>query len=413
MRTHDNKRHPKKSNNRALRIVCIAVLTVLILTVAVIGAGIYYFKNAGFGADTDRPSYADNQRPPLADTDSVTDGDGKPVGGTAEETQPDDEGPVYIRDTEIVNFLLMGRDRDAWNTDVMMIVNLNMREESLNIVQIPRDTYTEIDGMHGRLNTMMKIKRNAAARQDSSLSSDELTKAGMRIMADALEESLCIKIDGCVIVNLEGFRNIIEIIGGVYIDVPYDMDYDDPDQDLYIHLKAGPQTLNGDEAEQFVRFRADYVQGDIGRVNAQKIFLTALFKQLKNNFNFTTIWGITEQAMNHVVTDLSFESIVACARELLGVDMEKVSMMTLPGKDARASSGAWYYVMNRADTLTLINEYFNVYNLPVTDEQFDPYNGFTAVGNSTFEEIYFAEGGNAEVETADKIDGGELVIPMY
>lgn len=404
-----NKRHPKKSRIPVIKIILAVIAVMIFLTVAGVAT---FLKVHRPSVDTDVPPFfVDTVEPEGTtydtETKTVTDGTG----------EADTEAPppeiVYVRDTEIVNFLVMGRDKDAWNTDVMMLVNFNMREGSLSVMQIPRDTYTEVDGMHGRLNTMMKIKRNAAYSENKKLTQTELLKAGMQKTVEALEKSLCVQIDGYAIVNLEGFRNIINVIGGVYIDVPYDMDYEDPDQELYIHLEKGPQVLDGAEAEMFVRYRSGFVQGDIGRVNSQKIFLTALFKQLKTNLTLTTVPQLAEQVLKYVTTDVPLADIIIYAKELLGVDMENVSMMTLPGKDARATSGAWYYIMHREDTLTVINEYFNVYNLPVTDDMFDPTHAFTDEDYPAFSDIYFSESVGAVIETADKIDEEGINIPTY
>ena len=394
--TKPNKRQPKKKKTTpALKItlICGVVLIFAMIACAAIFLDVY------------RPS-VDTDAPPF-NVDLVTPPDDKL------NNNDDPNEDVYKRDTEVVNFLVAGRDKDAWNTDVLMLVNFNMRDYTLNVLQIPRDTYIEIDSVRGRVNTIMKTMRAAAYTRDPSLSGTEMMKAGMQGTVELLEKSLCVQIDGYAIVNLEGFRNIINVIGGVYMDVPYDMDYEDPDQDLYIHLAAGPQTLDGAEAEMFVRFRDAYVQGDIGRVNAQKIFLTALFKQLKNNLTISTIPALAEQVLKYVTTDISLADIIIYAKELLKVDMEKVSMMTLPGKDARSSStGAWYYIMHRADALLAVNEYFNVYNKDITDELFDATHAFTDEDHAEFAQIYFAEPSGTGVETADKIDAGELDIPL-
>ncbi len=396
-----NKRRPRKGRVAVGKIVLIAVSAVIFLSIAGVATFLEVYRPS---VDTDVPPF-------MVDT-VEPDSTGQSDDGTndTEDVPPEN---VYLRDTEIVNFLVMGRDKEAWNTDVMMIVNFNMRESNLSVLQIPRDTYTELDGMHGRINTMMKIKRNAAYSENPKLNQIELLKAGMQKTAEALEKSLCIQIDGYAIVNLEGFRNIIDVIGGVYMDVPYEMHYEDPDQDLYIHLNKGPQTLWGKEAEMFVRYRSGFVQGDIGRMNSQKIFLTALFKQLTSSLSISTVPQLAEQAIKHVTTDVALADIIIYAKELLSVDMENVSMMTLPGQDCRATSGAWYYIMHRADTLDVINRYFNVYNLPITEEMFDSSNAFTDEDFPAFAKIYFAEASGAVVETADKIDEDGINIPTY
>ena len=405
MNSQNNIRRPKKRSATPVWVILLTVAAVLILSV-IAGAWLFveYYRPA---VDTDTPF--DN--PPFAvDTVEHDPAVTEDPGNTPDETDKQD---AVVRDKEKVNFLIMGRDKDAWNTDVMMLVNFNYREGTVAVLQMPRDTYVEFGSSHGRLNTFMKIKRQAAYKADPSSSQSELLKAGVKGVADELEKSLCIQIDGYAIINLEGFRNVIDIIGGVYMDVPYDMHYDDPDQDLYIHINAGPQILNGAKSEQFVRFRSDYVQGDIGRVNAQKIFLTALFKQLQKNLTISTVPKLAEQAIKYVTTDLTVDEIVFYAKELLSVDLGNISMMTLPGEGARATSGASYYIINRADTLSAINSYFNVYNKDITDEMFDRNFSFTARNYANFDEIYFKEGSGVKVDSADDIDSGEINIPRY
>ena len=401
MSMEPQKRHPKKKSGRAVVVVFIVLAAIIILSVA---GGTAFLKFYRPSVDTDAPPF---------DIDVV--GPGDTTASTGEETSDTTENSddKYVRDVDSVNFLVVGRDKDAWNTDVMMIVNFNMREGSLSVLQIPRDTYIDTGDVHGRVNTMVKTMRQDAYYNDSSLSSSELVHAGMAGAAEILEKTLCIQIDGYAIVNLEGFRNIINAIGGVYMDVPYDMEYDDPAQGLSIHLSKGPQVLDGAKAEMFVRFRSGFVQGDIGRVDSQKIFLTALFKQLKSNVKLSVVPELANQLIKHVTTDVPIADIIIYAKELLGVDMSKVSMMTLPGEDARSSTtGAWYYVMHRADTLTVINEYFNVYNKPVTDEMFDAGHAVTDESYKPFADIYFAEPQDITVENADSIDSDGIHIPM-
>ena len=299
-----------------------------------------------------------------------------------------------------------------------MLVNFNMKEGNLSVMQIPRDTYIEIDRVRGRINTTMVTMRGAAYSKDPSLSQEELLKAGMSGMCELLEKTLCIQIDGYAHVNLEGFRGIIDAIGGVSMDVPYDMDYEDPDQNLYIHLKAGSQLLDGKKAEMFVRFRSGYVQADIGRIDAQKMFLTALFKQLKAKMTVSTIPKLAEQVFKYVTTDVPLADIIIYAKELLGVDMNNISMMTLHGAALQTESGAWYYCMNRASALDMINTYFNVYDTPITDAMFDKTEAFTDEDSPAFNRIYNADPDDVAVEvrpdvkTGEEIDEGELDITL-
>lgn len=388
------KRTPKKKTGHKVLIVFVSILVFLIAVVGAVAAFAKYYTPS---LDTDGPSFI---------VDTVDPGTVDPVSDDTESS----DNPEYVRDTKIVNFLVMGRDKKAWNTDVIMLVNFNMRNGSLNILQIPRDTYIDLNGVRGRINTAMKTMRTLAYREDPSLSQAELLDKGMKGAAALLEESLCIKIDGYAIVNLEGFRNVVNAIGGVYMNVPADMHYEDPDQDLYIHLKKGPQLLNGEKAEMFVRFRSGYLEADIGRIDAQKIFLTALFNQLKNNINISTVTEIVNQLVKYVSTDISIPDLVFYAKELLGVDLSGISMMTMPGEAVQTGKthGAWYYVINRKDSYNLINEYFNVYNKDIPDEAFDMNCAFTAEDLEHFNNIYYKEPEGITVDKGNDISSGSL-----
>ncbi len=386
---------------------------VIILVLALICGTAAFVKLHRPSVDTDIPFWADtaNTAPFIDDTTADDPSDSS----TTESSVP---AGVFARDTESFNFLVVGRDAASWNTDVIMLVNFNIKAGSLSVMQLPRDTYIEIDQVRGRINTAMKTMRSVAYSKDPSLSQDELLKAGMSGMCELLEKSLCIQIDGYAHVNLEGFRGIINAIGGVTMDVPYSMDYEDPEQDLYIHLDPGVQVLDGEKAEMFVRFRSGYVQADIGRIDAQKLFMTALFKQLKANLTVSTVSKLAEQVLKYVTTDVPLADVIFYAKELLGVDMENISMMTLHGAALQTESGAWYYCMNRAATLDMINTYFNVYSDPITDAMFDKTQAFTDEDSATFCRVYLADPNDASVEvkpeikTGDEIDGGELNIAL-
>lgn len=403
------KRYPVKRRIPLVKII-LAVVIILILTLICLIAA--FVKLHRPSVDTDVPFVTDEN--PVTDPSfPVTEPTDTTV--TTESSIPSGS---FTRDTESFNFLVVGRDAASWNTDVIMLVNFNIKSASLSVMQLPRDTYIEIDQVRGRINTAMKTMRSAAYSKDPTLSQEELLKAGMDGMCELLEKSLCIQIDGYAHINLEGFRGIIDAIGGVTMDVPYSMDYDDPDQDLHIHLSPGVQVLDGEKAEMFVRFRSGYVQADIGRIDAQKIFMTALFKQLKSNLTVSTVSKLAEQVLKYVTTDVPLADVIFYAKELLGVDMENISMMTLYGSALQTESGAWYYCMNRAATLDMINTYFNVYSDPITDTMFDKTQAFTDEDSERFCRIYLADPDDTSVEvkpdikTGEDIDSGDIDIAL-
>jgi LCP family protein required for cell wall assembly len=314
--------------------------------------------------------------------------------------------PSYTRRDGVYNFLLMGKDKVGMNTDVIMIVNFDTGAGKINIVQIPRDTFFDLGTGNYKINAMYAHNYNAAYRAGSKNPS----KDALETLASQIEENFCISIDYYAMIDLKGFSNIVNAIGGVYIDVPFDMYYVDPEQNLTIDLKAGPQTLNGDEAEQFVRFRSGYVEGDLGRVNAQKLLLSALFEQVKNNISISTIAKLTDTALKNVTTDIGLDDAVFFAKQAFYADLSDINMMTMPGLYARryGDSGAWYYVLYRESALSVVNTYLNVYNEDITPEIFDVNTVLTDDSSEHLSRIYHSEG-NTDVHTADDPD---VYIPL-
>ena len=312
-----------------------------------------------------KPTFED--RPSFMTTDFAEQTKNPNVGVVTEPVEPADK---IVRNQDQVNFLILGKDRWAYNTDVIIIASYNVADGAISMMQIPRDTYIDIGRGNHKANSLLASFYSEALRNKEK----DPQAAALQNLEKALEQVLCITIDYYAMMDLNGFVNIVNALGGVEINVPFDMKYKDPYQNLNINLKKGKQTLNGDQAEQFIRFRADYVEGDIGRVDAQKLFIGACLKKVKNNFNVSTISAIAEQAMQYIKTDIPLQDLVYYAKSAISVDLDKMTMLTLPGIQGRQyeSSGTWYYIAYRDGTLSAINKYFNSYfNFEVTADIFD------------------------------------------
>lgn len=397
----DHKRAPHKKTS-PLKIALTVILVIILASVLVAGSvvliGIY--KKPSASADTSVPFelpetlvFIDNKNPETSD-------DGRPA-------QPN-VGDIKIKDG-CYNFLLIGRDRVALNTDVIMIMSFDVDSHKINVVQIPRDTYTEINSVSYKINALYGLfynEANAKGEKDPS-------KASLEKLSSTLEQNLNIKIHYYAIINLEGFRNVVDILGGVEVDIQADMDYNDEDQNLHIHLKKGKQLLDGNKAEQFVRFRSGYIQADIGRMDAQKIFLSALIKKVKDNFNITTIVQLATEAMKNVETSLSLTDCIYFAKQFLSVDMSNINFMSMPGESAReyVTSGLWYYVMYRDNMCEIVNKYLNIYNFVITDSMFDKNHFFSSSTKSHISSLYGKSIEIKDAYTADGINDGDIVIP--
>jgi anionic cell wall polymer biosynthesis LytR-Cps2A-Psr (LCP) family protein len=157
-------------------------------------------------------------------------------------------------------------------------------------------------------------------------------------------------------VDLQGFVALVDAIGGVTFDVPVDMHYEDPYQDLYIHIDKGLQTLNGENAMKVVRFRSGYASQDLGRMQTQQAFLKAAAQQTLTPTNLNKIDDFVKIFQSYVETDLSLGNLAWLGKEAIAMGSDAVSFSTLPNE--------WkspYIYLNQEETLALINQHLNPY----------------------------------------------------
>ena len=182
-------------------------------------------------------------------------------------------------------------------------------------------------------------------------------------MKETVSTGLGIPIDYTVQVNLNGFVQLVDAIGGVEFDVPINMDYDDPYQDLSIHLTKGLQKLNGENALNVVRFRHNndgtgYGNEDLGRIATQQAFLKAVTKQTLKLENLDKISEFVRIFNKNVKTDLSMGNMAWLGKEAIGMGMDKITFSTLPGE---WSNGLSLYLLDHNAILDLVNNALNPY----------------------------------------------------
>jgi LCP family protein required for cell wall assembly len=233
-------------------------------------------------------------------------------------------------------------------------------------LQIPRDTYANYTEKSYR-------KINGAYAE----------LGGMAGLADFLSSALGVPIDRTLHLSPSAFRTIVDAMGGVEIDLPRDLHYEDPAQGLSIHLKAGKQTLNGAEAEQFVRYRAGYAQGDLDRLDAQKIFLSALFQQL-SSLGPIEAAKLAMKMRGEVDGNFDAADILSLSKELLTLSPENVFFVTAPGQAVTATqSGASYYALSAPAMEELLTKYFGA-----PEGSFDPEHVFLNERYESFSKVY-------------------------
>ena len=255
--------------------------------------------------------------------------------------------------------LLAGTDADGTRTDTMMLLYVDKDAGEMNLLSLPRDTYTSMEIDVPKLNAVYSVAGGG--------------KDGMERLMDYTAECIGYRPDGYILVDLDCFEHLVNIMGGVRFDVPCDMDYDDPAQDLHINLKAGEQKLNGKEAMWVVRYRSGYALADLQRVQVQRDFMRAALKQW---MSLGRIWRSPAAAavlMANTTTDLSARELAWIAKTAKSIGTGNMYTETLPGEAAYIDEGS-YYVLWPETTADLVNEHFNPYREDVSaSDIFSPY----------------------------------------
>lgn len=244
--------------------------------------------------------------------------------------------------TKSKNILFVG---DASGlSDTIFIANFNPEKSLLNILSIPRDTYYVRPGF----NSPDEKKINAAYSEEKI---DGLKKA--------VEDLTGIQIDNFVILTYNGFKNIIDDVGGVQVNVPINMRYNDTaiKPPLHINLKKGLQTLDGEKALQFVRYRHSYVDGDIGRINAQQEFIKAFIKKISSPSIITKIPSLAITVGKNLKTDISMSDMTKYAMDFIKIKSIETNMAVLPG-EGRYNGNTSYYFTDYEKALKLIHNLF-------------------------------------------------------
>ena len=229
--------------------------------------------------------------------------------------------------------LVMGTDNAGLRTDVLMLGFINGRDKSVDVISIPRDTQVKIGSRYYKINSAYAI-----GQEEQTI--------------ETVENLLDVEIDGYVKFSFETFRETIDAIGGVKFDVPQDMFYEDPYQDLYIDLKAGPQHLNGEEAEGLVRYRR-YPTGDEGRIAVQQEFIKEIIRQKANPMLLLRLPAIISTLEDNIDTNLEANDIIELAGVAVRAGGDGFNTYQLPGR-AQYQYGASYYIYSRAETAELI-----------------------------------------------------------
>lgn len=319
------------------------IVLLIILLIIGIAAGIFYYRVQKLGGG---------------------------LGGTIAATLGHDENTRKNLDT--LTTLVLGKSQNL--TDTIMLFAYNPRTQEASMLSIPRDTFIGDDPDEAtawdKINSVYQ------------LSVDKLLKD--------VSELTGLDVQNYVMVDTAGFKELVDTIGGVTFNVPMDMKYDSYSQGLHIDLKAGEQVLDGDKAEQLVRFRhnndgstypASYGLEDEGRMKTQQAFLTELAKQTLTVGNIPNIMNIIDIANRYVETNMDFNMLKDYVPYLVELNMSEIKKDTLPGEPA-LTNGVWVYLADEEEAPAVIDELFPksmLYNIEEPEDS-------NTISNSTVNE---------------------------
>lgn len=302
--------------------------------------------------------------------------------GETGETENSGEAPGQIsgdRKDDFWTFLLVGQDTfGGGNTDTMMLVSYDIPNQKLSVLSLPRDTMVNVSWDIKRLNSVY----NYAPYYD---------KEGMEFLKEEIAQLVGYEPDFTVTIQWDAVGELVDAIGGVYFEVPFDMYYNDLSQNFKIDLKAGYQKLDGDQAMQLIRYRHNsigdtgridssygYANGDLGRIETQQAFLKAVIQQCLQLKNVTKINALAKVFTENVETELTIGNLAWFAQQAIfgGLDMDSVSFFTMPNTGASVYSRTYgnyqsYVTPNADELVALVNEYFNPYKDDLQKSELD------------------------------------------
>ena len=286
---------------------------------------------------------------------------------------------------DISIFLVTGIDNAGWNSDVIMLVSISKSLKKIGVLQIPRDSYINIDGRnYHKINAV--YSEGCRRAYNAGLDEGQVHSAGSHSLSSFLERSLGIKINGHASVTTSGLSRIVDTLGGIDVNIPIDLSYDDNSQNLHIRLKAGNNHLNGDLAVKFVRCRK-YANADYGRMSAQRMFMSAMLKKIKSEFSIKTMVNLFKSVYHNVNTDIELSDAVALAKTAFGIDEGDINMENLFGKSVKVGS-AYCEVLNKELTNKKINSCLYFDKLSYLRAEFDPDGVFNNASDKNISRIY-------------------------
>lgn len=287
-----------------------------------------------------------------------------------------------VKETKTV--LIAGLHPDGPLTDFILLARYSPKSGKINAMSIPRDTKV-IGSIDGKINSTYAKKRN------------------MQDLVDKVTEITSVSIDNYVLIDTKAVKKMVDAIGGIPMEIPINMKYDDFEQGLHIDLKKGYQVLDGNKAEQFIRFRKNndgtgYPLGDVQRIDAQKEFIKSAVNTVLKPSIITKLPELITLGFELIKTDINISDVLEYLDDVKKFNTENLRIETMPG-EGKYIDNISYFVQDTKKTTELVEELFN--NIDVITED-----------NVNNENNSISTSSNDEVSTEKKSTKSEISIEV-
>lgn len=306
----------------------------------------------------------------------------------------DEANTVNSAPTEPSVVLFVGLDDAAKNMDVLCFVSFDPIKNSVSFVQIPRDTYFDFGGSQNKINQLY-------AHYCSSMESREAMSRAIGEISNAFG----VKTTGYVAITTSGLVDVIDALGGIEIEVKNDGVFTDEFGKNPLHLHAGVNHLEGASAVQFIRYRQGYLTGDLGRLDAQKLFFRALLNKIALRPSLDRILNAYLKTRDNIQTDMNiFDTLRMNSVFIKQLDSASVSYLTMPGEAAISENGISYYSLNKNKAGEVCTRY-----LFACGSAFDSSGRFLKRDELSFSNIYYDKNNAYRVYDNDSV--ADITVP--
>lgn len=246
------------------------------------------------------------------------------------------------------------RDIEAWMTDVIMMVNMDFENDSASVLQIPRDTYVGQDLVkYGKINGLYYYGYK-----------DKDNSGGIECLIETIYNQMKLPVDNYVLITMDGFMKAVDKLGGIEVTLDQDMQFEN------FALPAGTHLLTGEQAMEFVRYRAGYENADLDRLNTQRYFLMALLDRLLESSTME-LASMAAAIYDYLITDLTVAELLELADEAKQLTRESIQIVRVPGEPVTRYGlyGVDIYSVHTEALADVLNTYMRPYtdDVPPTD----------------------------------------------